>query len=82
MAKPKESTAGAQRSSEKEQKWPDGFNPIIALIPKEGAESEGQLKPSAILPYIYIGFGWQLGSVKSSNGRYASMMEDSARLKH
>eukprot|EP00972_Heterocapsa_arctica_P011552 1692412-Heterocapsa_arctica.AAC.1 len=36
-----------------EQKWPDGLNPIIALIPNEGAESEGQLRPIAILPYIY-----------------------------
>ena len=38
---------------EKAQKWPDRLNPIIALIPKEGAESEGQLRPIAILPYIY-----------------------------
>eukprot|EP00972_Heterocapsa_arctica_P069581 10281138-Heterocapsa_arctica.AAC.1 len=37
----------------KEQKWLDGVNPIIALIPKEGAESEGQLRLIAILPYIY-----------------------------
>eukprot|EP00972_Heterocapsa_arctica_P029504 4345551-Heterocapsa_arctica.AAC.1 len=33
-------------------------------MPKEGAESEGQLRPIAILPYIYIGFGWQLGQCK------------------
>eukprot|EP00972_Heterocapsa_arctica_P070839 10466253-Heterocapsa_arctica.AAC.1 len=38
---------------EKKQKWPDGLNPIIALMPKEGAESEGQLRPIAILHYIY-----------------------------
>eukprot|EP00972_Heterocapsa_arctica_P028594 4206700-Heterocapsa_arctica.AAC.1 len=38
---------------EKEQKWPDGLNPIIALIPKEGAESEGQLRPIAVLACIY-----------------------------
>eukprot|EP00972_Heterocapsa_arctica_P018715 2768944-Heterocapsa_arctica.AAC.1 len=38
---------------EKQQKWPNVLNPIIALIPKEGAESEGQLRPIAILPYIY-----------------------------
>eukprot|EP00972_Heterocapsa_arctica_P064801 9561965-Heterocapsa_arctica.AAC.1 len=38
---------------EREQTWPDGLNPIIALIPKEGAESEGQLRPISIIPYIY-----------------------------
>jgi hypothetical protein len=38
---------------EKEKKWPEGLNPIIALIPKEGPKSEGQLRPIAILPYIY-----------------------------
>eukprot|EP00972_Heterocapsa_arctica_P057605 8498950-Heterocapsa_arctica.AAC.1 len=26
---------------------------LIALVPKEGAESEGQLRPIAILPYLY-----------------------------
>eukprot|EP00972_Heterocapsa_arctica_P100015 14749040-Heterocapsa_arctica.AAC.1 len=29
-----------------------GLHPIIALIAKEGAQNEGQLKPIAILPYI------------------------------
>jgi hypothetical protein len=29
------------------------LHPIIALIPKEGAENEGQLRPIAILPYVY-----------------------------
>eukprot|EP00972_Heterocapsa_arctica_P007138 1042290-Heterocapsa_arctica.AAC.1 len=38
---------------EKAHTWPDGLNPIIALIPKEGAASEGQLRLIAILPYIY-----------------------------
>eukprot|EP00972_Heterocapsa_arctica_P066879 9869160-Heterocapsa_arctica.AAC.1 len=38
---------------EKEQKGPDRLNPVIAFIPKAGAESEGQLRPIAILPYIY-----------------------------
>eukprot|EP00972_Heterocapsa_arctica_P073884 10906677-Heterocapsa_arctica.AAC.1 len=38
---------------EKEQTWPDGLHPIIALIPKEGGGSEGQLRPIIILPYIY-----------------------------
>eukprot|EP00972_Heterocapsa_arctica_P048063 7088377-Heterocapsa_arctica.AAC.1 len=38
---------------EREQKWPDDLNPIIARIPEEGAGSEGQLRPIAILPYIY-----------------------------
>eukprot|EP00972_Heterocapsa_arctica_P026250 3863741-Heterocapsa_arctica.AAC.1 len=38
--------------NKKKQKWPDGLNPIIALIPKEGADSEGQLRPIDILPYI------------------------------
>eukprot|EP00972_Heterocapsa_arctica_P022388 3292553-Heterocapsa_arctica.AAC.1 len=28
-----------------------GLHPIIALIAKEGAEHEGQLRPIAILPY-------------------------------
>ena len=38
---------------EKEKIWPDGLNPIIALISKLGAENEGQLRPIAILPYVY-----------------------------
>eukprot|EP00972_Heterocapsa_arctica_P037800 5565232-Heterocapsa_arctica.AAC.1 len=29
------------------------LTPIIALIPKEGAENEGLLRPIACLPYIY-----------------------------
>eukprot|EP00972_Heterocapsa_arctica_P092571 13651610-Heterocapsa_arctica.AAC.1 len=32
------------------QRWPHGLHPIIALIAKEGAENEGQLRPIAILP--------------------------------
>eukprot|EP00972_Heterocapsa_arctica_P049478 7282586-Heterocapsa_arctica.AAC.1 len=32
--------------------WPEGLNPIIALIPKDGAGNEGQLRPIAILPYL------------------------------
>eukprot|EP00972_Heterocapsa_arctica_P072621 10722602-Heterocapsa_arctica.AAC.1 len=39
---------------EKNQKWPEGLNPIIASIPKDGAGNEGQPRPIAILPYIYI----------------------------
>eukprot|EP00972_Heterocapsa_arctica_P093439 13782525-Heterocapsa_arctica.AAC.1 len=38
---------------EKDKRWPVGMNPIIALIPKDGADNEGQLRPIAILPYIY-----------------------------
>eukprot|EP00972_Heterocapsa_arctica_P009962 1464331-Heterocapsa_arctica.AAC.1 len=33
--------------------WPEGLNPISALIPQERAENEGQLRPIAILSYIY-----------------------------
>eukprot|EP00972_Heterocapsa_arctica_P079732 11748284-Heterocapsa_arctica.AAC.1 len=33
--------------------WPEWMNPIIAFIPKGGAEHEGQLGPIAILPYVY-----------------------------
>eukprot|EP00972_Heterocapsa_arctica_P078716 11607504-Heterocapsa_arctica.AAC.1 len=35
------------------QRWPHGLHPIIALIAKEGAGNEGQLRPIAILPYVY-----------------------------
>ena len=28
------------------------MGPIVALIPKDGAESEGQLRPIAILPCL------------------------------
>ena len=38
---------------EAEDRWPRGMGPIVALTPKEGAESEGQLRPTAILPYVY-----------------------------
>eukprot|EP00972_Heterocapsa_arctica_P059739 8809656-Heterocapsa_arctica.AAC.1 len=38
---------------ENHRTWPKGLNPIIALILKDGAENEGQLRPIAILPYIY-----------------------------
>eukprot|EP00972_Heterocapsa_arctica_P015125 2226436-Heterocapsa_arctica.AAC.1 len=38
---------------ETHQTWPEGLNPIMALIPEEGAENEGQLRPMAILPYVY-----------------------------
>eukprot|EP00972_Heterocapsa_arctica_P083326 12278389-Heterocapsa_arctica.AAC.1 len=34
---------------EKYKRWPHGLHPIVALIAKEGAENEGQLKPIAIL---------------------------------
>eukprot|EP00972_Heterocapsa_arctica_P033337 4906297-Heterocapsa_arctica.AAC.1 len=37
---------------EKQEHWPEGLNPIIALIPKYGADNEGRLRPIAILPYI------------------------------
>eukprot|EP00972_Heterocapsa_arctica_P036282 5340145-Heterocapsa_arctica.AAC.1 len=37
---------------ENNQKWPQGLNPIIALMPKSGAGNEGQLTPIAILPYM------------------------------
>eukprot|EP00972_Heterocapsa_arctica_P104356 15382280-Heterocapsa_arctica.AAC.1 len=38
---------------EKVKYWPEGLNPIIALIPKDGAANEGQLRPIARLPYIH-----------------------------
>eukprot|EP00972_Heterocapsa_arctica_P112761 16433587-Heterocapsa_arctica.AAC.1 len=38
---------------EKYERWPAGLHPIIALIAKEGAGNGGQLRPIAILPYIY-----------------------------
>ena len=38
---------------EERRVWPRGMGPIVALIPKDGAESEGQLRPIAILPYVY-----------------------------
>eukprot|EP00972_Heterocapsa_arctica_P039136 5764200-Heterocapsa_arctica.AAC.1 len=37
----------------KYERWPNGLHPTIALIAKEGAEHEGQLRPIAILPYVY-----------------------------
>eukprot|EP00972_Heterocapsa_arctica_P025561 3762618-Heterocapsa_arctica.AAC.1 len=37
---------------ENNKRW-HGLHPIIALIAKEGAEHEGQLRPIAILPYVY-----------------------------
>eukprot|EP00972_Heterocapsa_arctica_P039088 5755680-Heterocapsa_arctica.AAC.1 len=39
--------------TDKYERWPHGLHTIIALIDKEGAENEGQLRPTAILPYIY-----------------------------
>eukprot|EP00972_Heterocapsa_arctica_P015304 2254414-Heterocapsa_arctica.AAC.1 len=38
---------------DKYKKWTHGLHPIIALIAKEGAEHEGQLRPIAILTYVY-----------------------------
>eukprot|EP00972_Heterocapsa_arctica_P024084 3548722-Heterocapsa_arctica.AAC.1 len=38
---------------EKYQRWLHGLHTILALIAKEGAENEGQLRPIAILPYVY-----------------------------
>eukprot|EP00972_Heterocapsa_arctica_P027661 4068466-Heterocapsa_arctica.AAC.1 len=38
---------------EKYQRWPHGLHPIIALFAKEGAGNEGQLRPIAILSYVY-----------------------------
>ena len=38
---------------EKERRWPSGMGPVVVLIPKDGAEHEGQLRPIAILPYVY-----------------------------
>eukprot|EP00972_Heterocapsa_arctica_P056843 8389498-Heterocapsa_arctica.AAC.1 len=38
---------------EKNQKLPHYLIPIIALIPKDGAEHKGQLTPIAIVHYIY-----------------------------
>eukprot|EP00972_Heterocapsa_arctica_P023129 3404351-Heterocapsa_arctica.AAC.1 len=36
--------------AEQHKQWPEGLNPIIALIPHYCAENEGQLRPIAILP--------------------------------
>eukprot|EP00972_Heterocapsa_arctica_P042138 6211357-Heterocapsa_arctica.AAC.1 len=41
------------QQSGKYKRWPHGLHPIIVLIAKEGAENEGQLRPVAILPYVY-----------------------------
>ena len=39
---------------EDQGRWPRAMGkPIIALIPKKGAESEGQMRPIALLPYVY-----------------------------
>lgn len=38
---------------ETQRRWPKGMGPVVALIPKDGVESEGQLRPIAILPYVY-----------------------------
>ena len=39
---------------EKERRWPKNFpGPIIALLDKPSALDEGELRPIAILPYIY-----------------------------
>eukprot|EP00972_Heterocapsa_arctica_P115349 16447232-Heterocapsa_arctica.AAC.1 len=52
---------------EKEEQRPEGLNPIIALIPKEGADNEGHLRPIDILPYRYR--VWMaIRKIKSNNG--------------
>eukprot|EP00972_Heterocapsa_arctica_P088041 12982762-Heterocapsa_arctica.AAC.1 len=40
-------------NTETYQRWPHGLHPIIALVANEGADNEGQLRPIAILPYVY-----------------------------
>ena len=41
-------------SREQEGVWPHSFNgALIALLDKEGARHEGQLRPICLLPYIY-----------------------------
>eukprot|EP00972_Heterocapsa_arctica_P020261 2989334-Heterocapsa_arctica.AAC.1 len=49
-------------------KWPEGLDPIIALIPKEGADNEGQRRPIYILPYIYRVWMAVRRKMKSNNG--------------
>ena len=40
--------------SEELGKWPSLMGrPIVALIPKPGAEHEGEMRPIALLPYVY-----------------------------
>eukprot|EP00972_Heterocapsa_arctica_P019004 2805323-Heterocapsa_arctica.AAC.1 len=61
---------------EKYQRWQHGL--LISLIAKEGAENEGQLRPIAILPYIYK--IWMAitkskvrkTAIKVNNGRFTS----------
>jgi len=38
---------------EVEKRWPEGMGPIVAFIPMDVAESEGQRRSIAILPYVY-----------------------------
>ena len=47
------SLAGILNRVEKERRWPSGMGPIVALIPIDGAENEGHLRPIAVLPYKY-----------------------------
>eukprot|EP00972_Heterocapsa_arctica_P094453 13930064-Heterocapsa_arctica.AAC.1 len=57
------------------------MNPIIALIPKDRAENEGQLRPITILPYIYR--IWM--AVRKRRVKHWAMQldtEGSAHLKH
>ena len=46
--------AGILNNVEAERRWPRGMGPIVALIPKGCAESEGQLRPIAIPPYMAV----------------------------
>ena len=46
--------ASLLNDSEELGKWPTLMGrPIIALIPKPGAEHEGEMRPIALLPYVY-----------------------------
>eukprot|EP00972_Heterocapsa_arctica_P019798 2920765-Heterocapsa_arctica.AAC.1 len=57
---------------EQSERWPSGLRPIIALIAKEGAENEGQLRRIAVLPYVYR--VWM--AVKSKVRQWAIKLND------
>eukprot|EP00972_Heterocapsa_arctica_P031023 4564146-Heterocapsa_arctica.AAC.1 len=67
---------------EQYQRWPHGLHPIIALIAKEGADNEGQLRPIAMLLHIYRVWIAVRKTTNSDNGRSNSTMADSSRRKH
>lgn len=49
--------------------WPEAVKrAIIALIPKPGAETEGQLRPIGVLSYMSLGLGCRFTSKTSGIG--------------